>query len=293
MPAFNAEAFIGQAIDSLLHQTYTDFELIISDNASTDKTAAVCEAYAAADSRITYFKQSFNHGAAANFFFVLDKADGELFMWAAADDKCGNADYLRNLIDALDKGVSLGFPNVDVIDAANDVVQPDVMDLFCNCRTRTDFVKMSGRIASHQLYGVFRTAKLRQYIHLLRKHTHLKVFCESLFVRAFIASEPVAYVKKSKQLYRIHDANTSRSQRATRLLADFLVYWRDTTVYYSTASHLPLKLRLVALSTLQLRASRYAAFLAAATVKQTLCRGFTWCVRGRNPERSMQQARSD
>ena len=86
MPVFNGEKFICEALDSLLAQTFTDFELIISDNASTDGTEAICGEYAAKDSRIRYVRQAENLGPAANFKYVLDVAVGEYFMWAAADD---------------------------------------------------------------------------------------------------------------------------------------------------------------------------------------------------------------
>lgn len=86
MPVYNGEPFIREALDSLLAQTFTDFELIISDNASTDGTEAICREYAAKDARIRYVRQVENRGAMPNFQFVLDEALGEYFMWAAADD---------------------------------------------------------------------------------------------------------------------------------------------------------------------------------------------------------------
>lgn len=87
MPVYNGEPFIREALDSLLAQTFTDFELIISDNASTDGTEAICREYAAKDARIQYVRQAANRGSTANFQFVLDEALGEYFMWAAADDE--------------------------------------------------------------------------------------------------------------------------------------------------------------------------------------------------------------
>lgn len=86
MPVYNGAQYIREALNSLLAQTFTDFELIISDNASTDATQSVCEEYARRDPRIRYVRQSENRGALANFQFVLDQAQGEFFMWAAADD---------------------------------------------------------------------------------------------------------------------------------------------------------------------------------------------------------------
>ena len=87
MPVYNGELFIREALTSLLEQTFTDFELIISDNASIDGTQVICSEFAVKDSRIRYVRQPENQGAIANFKFVLDESVGEYFMWAAADDK--------------------------------------------------------------------------------------------------------------------------------------------------------------------------------------------------------------
>ncbi|OYV49269.1 MAG: hypothetical protein B7Z77_08440 [Acidocella sp. 20-58-15] len=86
MPAYNGGDYIEAAIKSLLAQTAGDFELIISDDASSDGTQAICEAYAALDPRIIYIRQPRNIGPGPNFMFVLKRARGPFFMWAAQDD---------------------------------------------------------------------------------------------------------------------------------------------------------------------------------------------------------------
>ena len=86
MPVYNGEKYIREALDSLLAQTFTDFELIISDNASTDNTEKICREYMSIDNRISYFRQKKNLGALVNFKFVLEHAKSNLFMWAAYDD---------------------------------------------------------------------------------------------------------------------------------------------------------------------------------------------------------------
>ena len=106
MPVYNGEPFIREALDSLLAQTFTDFELIISDNASTDGTEAICRGYAAKDKRIRYVRQAENRGALANFQFVLDEAVGVYFMWAAADDR-RTADFLEINVSILQSNPAL------------------------------------------------------------------------------------------------------------------------------------------------------------------------------------------
>ncbi|CAI8407917.1 MAG: Putative glycosyltransferase EpsE [Gammaproteobacteria bacterium] len=102
LPVFNGESSLRIALDSLLAQTSDNFELIISDNASTDQTELICRAYAEKDPRIQYFRQDINLGAEANFMFVLERSVGNYFMWAAADDVRSpdfielNCDFLEN-----------------------------------------------------------------------------------------------------------------------------------------------------------------------------------------------------
>lgn len=86
MPVYNAIGDIRRVLDSVLTQTFTDFELIISDNASTDGTAEVCAELASHDPRIRLIRQPRNLGATHNFRYVLEQATGEFFMWAASDD---------------------------------------------------------------------------------------------------------------------------------------------------------------------------------------------------------------
>ncbi len=107
MPVYNGERFICKAIDSLLGQTFSDFELIISDNASTDATAEICKDYKRRDKRVQYIRQSKNKGAMFNFKFVLSRALGPYFMWAAVDD-IWDRDFLRQCVNCLDNKPEIG-----------------------------------------------------------------------------------------------------------------------------------------------------------------------------------------
>jgi glycosyltransferase involved in cell wall biosynthesis len=86
MPTYNAEGFIRMALDSLCVQSFSDFELVISDDASTDGTEAICRQYATKDSRIRYVRQARNLGQTANFNYLLGETHSEYFMWASNDD---------------------------------------------------------------------------------------------------------------------------------------------------------------------------------------------------------------
>jgi len=91
MPVYNGGKYIREALDSLLKQSFSDFELIISNNASTDGTEAICCEYADWDSRIRYVLQPENLGPAANFHYVLGEAQGKYFMWVCAYIHSNNA----------------------------------------------------------------------------------------------------------------------------------------------------------------------------------------------------------
>ena len=102
LPVYNGERYLAESLDSLLGQSYENFELIISDNASTDGTAGICRRYMKQDCRIRYICQPRNIGAAPNHNFVVGQARGELFKWASHDDLYAH-DLLKCCIEALDE----------------------------------------------------------------------------------------------------------------------------------------------------------------------------------------------
>ena len=101
LPVYNGAGLISESIEALLGQTYEDFELIISDNASTDGTGDICRGYAKRDPRIRYIRQPQNIGLNPNHNFVVRQARGELFKMASHDDLYAR-DLLKRSVDALD-----------------------------------------------------------------------------------------------------------------------------------------------------------------------------------------------
>lgn len=116
MPVYNGEKYIKEAIDSILAQTFKDFELIICDNASTDNTQAICESFQ--DNRIKYFRNTENMGAAWNYNHAEDLACGEYFKWAAHDDVLA-PEFLAECVDALDShpNAVMAYTWIEKIDA--------------------------------------------------------------------------------------------------------------------------------------------------------------------------------
>lgn len=86
LPVYNGERFLRTKLDSILSQTYENFELIVSNNGSTDKTHEICNEYELKDNRIKYFSHEKNNDAFWNYNFVLNQASCDYFMWTSVDD---------------------------------------------------------------------------------------------------------------------------------------------------------------------------------------------------------------
>lgn len=117
LPVYNGERYIGEAIESILAQDFTDFELIIGDNASTDDTLDICEQAARRDPRVVVHRSADNRGAAWNYNRLVDLARGEYFKWAAHDDLL-EPGFLGRCVNVLDTHpqVSLCYTQAAVID---------------------------------------------------------------------------------------------------------------------------------------------------------------------------------
>ena len=102
MPVYNGDRYLRQALDSLLAQDYENFELIISDNASTDRTPLICQEYAARSPNIHYYKNPHNLGSAKNFNRTFQLSSGKYFMWAAHDDLWEKT-YISKCVAQLDQ----------------------------------------------------------------------------------------------------------------------------------------------------------------------------------------------
>ena len=119
LPVYNGQEYLAEAIEALLGQTYEDFELVVSDNASTDGTEEICRRYAAQDPRIRYIRLPRNIGAAPNHHRAFTESRGELFKWASHDDLYAR-DLLRRCVEALDER-----PEAILVHAAEAVIDGD------------------------------------------------------------------------------------------------------------------------------------------------------------------------
>lgn len=165
MPVYNGERYLAKALDSILAQTYTDFECVISDNASTDGTQELCLIYAARDQRIRYFRNERNLGAAPNYNRAFELSSGVYFKWADYDDEIAPS-LLERCVAVLDQSpeVVLSFPRARIIDENGNVLgdhvykadagSPDVRTRFRNLVRNPDM--------GFEISGLLRADTIRQ-----------------------------------------------------------------------------------------------------------------------------------
>jgi glycosyltransferase involved in cell wall biosynthesis len=165
VPVYNGEVFLRETLDSILAQTFRDYELVISDNASTDLTPEICKQYVARDPRIQYSRNATNIGANPNFNRLVRLARAPYFKLANADDLC-HPDLLARCVSILDHDpeVVLCYGRTRLIDAEGasrgdydddlDLCWPSAIDRFRAAIERIALVNV--------LQGVIRTDVLRK-----------------------------------------------------------------------------------------------------------------------------------
>lgn len=124
MPVYNGDRYLKQALDAILAQTYADFELVISDNASCDKTQEICQSYAARDRRIRYYRQEKNLGAGWNQSQVVRLSTGRYFKWAHHDDIFA-PQLVEKCVEALEQNptVVVCYPQTIIIDGEGKQIE--------------------------------------------------------------------------------------------------------------------------------------------------------------------------
>lgn len=165
LPVYNGEQYLRYTLDSILGQTLADFELVISDNASTDGTEALCREYAARDNRIKYSRNARNIGASQNWYRVLDIATAEYFASVAHDD-IYEPDYMRRCLEVLEgePATVVCYTKTRIIDATGAVtgVISTEVDTTSDEPHERLYNVIHNEYMCVQLYGVMRTAALRR-----------------------------------------------------------------------------------------------------------------------------------
>lgn len=232
LPVYNGERYLRTALDALLAQDYEHFELVISDNASTDSTAEICRTYVTKDKRIRYFRNETNLGSVKNFSRVLELSTGKYFMWAAHDD-LWELDCINRLVCCLEQDPEfiLCASDVKFIDANGDLTKIESLSrIYTNknwVRARKLFFEYPTSEVLHAIYGLYRTEYLKR--------------CEapSLNWRGFLESGEtpllaelatmgrICAVPHALKCYRVHADSNYRKELKTKTNLDHLLISLD------------------------------------------------------------------
>jgi glycosyltransferase involved in cell wall biosynthesis len=172
VPVYNGDLYIARALDSLLAQDFTDFEIVICDNASQDSTPEICAAYADRDPRIRFHRNPKNLGLVGNFNRTFELSRGKYFKWAAHDDWHA-PESLRLAVNALeaDPSAALCATGVSVVDEHGTEFDRWIPDV--DLQTPEPHERLHLLLwtlgETHPMYGLLRASALRQ-THLMRSY---------------------------------------------------------------------------------------------------------------------------
>ena len=214
LPVYNGEGYLEEALEGLLGQTFSDFELLISDNASTDGTERICREYASRDARIRYFRRPANVGVIANHNALVPLARGRLFKWVGHDDVY-EPELLARCVDALEADPSAVLANV-----GDGVVDEHGHRTATPYPLRTEDPKAHVRFRSvlhedggNDFYGLFRIDVMRRmrpqgtYLHMDRV-----LVAEASLMGRFCEIPEVLYHRRD------HPGRASRARSARDVL---------------------------------------------------------------------------
>lgn len=217
LPVYNGERFLAASLDALLAQTFTDFELIISDNGSTDRTAEIARHYESIDRRVRYIHHPQNRGSTFNHNFVVEQTRGEFFKWVSHDDLYAS-DLLHRCIDALDSRpeIALAHSWTAFIDETGQIFRPD--DYPIDYLLETDVPDPVQRFRSvlyteggDDFYGVMRMSVLRRVAPYDSYHWSDRTFIAELALHG-----PFHNIPEYLYFRRDHPTRATRSQRGIR-----------------------------------------------------------------------------
>ncbi len=231
MPVFNGEPYIRQALDSLLAQDYENCELIISDNASTDRSRDICLEYASRDSRIRYYRNETNLGAAKNFNRLIALSSGKYFMFAA-DHDLWNPTFVSRCTEVLEKAPSavLCYTRTMLIDSKDNTLglTPDQIDTRSMSAVERYRYTMWNLNWCNMVYGVIRTDSLRK-VRGFRPviSCDMAVLAELALRGEFIQiQEPLFYRRKNRE-----DEDPETLKQRTLWYIDPRITWKSKKSY--------------------------------------------------------------
>lgn len=213
LPVKNGADYVGGALKSLLDQTFTDFRLLISDNASTDETEDACRAIAGSDSRVEYYRHNHDLGAAANYNYVFERSDSPLFTWAAHDD-LRDPRYLEMCVSALDAREDAVVAFTGTLDIGPDGEPMDVWAPMKGYESPDPAVRLSDALSQAETFPIFGVMR-REAIE--RSRLHLPYAGSDRAMLAYLAAQgPFIQIDEPLFLHRQHSKRSVYSARNRR-----------------------------------------------------------------------------
>ena len=226
IPVFNGARFVRQAIESVLAQTFTDYELLISDNASSDGTAAICGEYVASDRRIKLVQQEKNLGPFQNLKFVTERAAGRLLVWLAHDDALHRL-FIEECVAYLDRNPRAVMVSGDfrIVDESGNQLD---MEILRTIRGDIPWVRRCSQFFHYPIfsnvfyafYGMIRTDACRSVLNTIKEPRYMSQIELPVLARLAtmgeITSLPTVlrdYRRVSTSLY--HSEMNSLSRKST------------------------------------------------------------------------------
>ena len=120
VPVYNAEKYLHRCVDSILAQTFIDFELLLIDDGSTDSSGAICDGYTTIDNRVRVFHKE-NGGASSARNLGLENAKGEWITFCDSDDFV-DTDWLKNYIDNSEGKCDLVVQTIKILNKGYDEI---------------------------------------------------------------------------------------------------------------------------------------------------------------------------
>jgi len=192
LPVYNGGKYLAEAVESILSQDFEDFELIISDNHSTDDTPGICEKYARMDERIRYVRQQNNIGVIRNVLHVLGLSVGRYFMWATHDDLHAES-FIRKCLQRIskDESIVLVYPKTQLLNSDSQPlgISHDYIPLDQN--TPTDrFLQLIWNLSiCNMFFGLYKSALIKHYDSWLQT-----LFADNLFLARAALTGKILYI---------------------------------------------------------------------------------------------------
>lgn len=222
LATYNGEKFVKEQIESILNQTYENFNLIISDDASTDNTLNILEEYEKKDTRIKVFKKEKNKGLIDNFEFLLKNVTSDYFMFSDQDD-IWKKDKIEKSINKLkEESSGLVYTDLEIVDEKLNVIYPSYWKYKQIYKKIIKYNNFEALYLNNFVTGCTILAKSKYIKDILPLPRNSKFVLHDYWTALIIsAKDKISYVEESTIQYRQHKNNRVGSSRKSDQLENF------------------------------------------------------------------------